>query len=339
MNTAVAVVTWNGGRHVAPCLESLLAQTCSPDVLVLDNASTDDTVDIARALGGRATSRARRLDVIVQPVNLGYTRGANAALHALLADATYDLVCLVNQDATLAADWVDTMRACFAASPQAGAVGSKVFYPDGITLQHAGGYLTQPRLVGLHAGHHERDDGRFDVERDVDFVTGAAVALRTACLREVGLFDELFSPGYYDDVDLCARMWARGWRVLYTPRARACHVESASFTDMFERLRLTHRNRLIFAADRLAGREFRASFADAERRALVTEPLDVLRALGAAYLDVALRLDEIRARRLRPDGSGPATHEALAELCLDLRACCLGEIGARRTHALREALG
>src|SRR5205085_644754 len=102
MKVAVAVIAWNGHQYLAQCLESLAAQTACPDVLVLDNASTDDTVGIAHSFVAKLEARSRTLRIIIQPSNLGYTRGANTAMRALLAaDVAYDVIALLNQDATL----------------------------------------------------------------------------------------------------------------------------------------------------------------------------------------------------------------------------------------------
>jgi GT2 family glycosyltransferase len=337
MKVAAAVITWNGGHYIGSCLESLVGQTPCPDILVLDNASTDDTVDIVRSFTRRVGLRSCALRVMAQSANSGYTLGANTAMRALLAsDTPYDVITLLNQDVTLAPEWLSSIRNLFVRSADAGAVGPKTFYPDGVTLQHAGGYLSEPRLLGRHYGQREVDDGgRYDVERDVDFVTGAAMALRVACLTHVGLFDEIFAPGYYDDVDLCARIRRAGWRVVYCPRAHARHVESASFSDRFERLLLSHRNRLIFATDRLAEEGFAARFFEAERSAFTSEPLEVLRALGLAYVQVAIRLEEIARVRLPTERRRRSVVAAIAHVLAGLRESCLAEIRRRRCAGLQ----
>jgi GT2 family glycosyltransferase len=336
MNVAVAVITWNGSQYIGACLESLVTQTLGPDILVLDNASTDDTVDIVRSFTSRMAPESHTLRVIAQSANEGYTIGANAAMRTLLSSGTpYDVITLLNQDVTLAPEWLASVRDLLVRSTDVGAVGSKMFYPDGVTLQHAGGYVTQPRLVGQHYGQHEVDDAvRYDVEREVDFVTGAAIALRVVCLAQVGLFDEIFAPGYYDDVDLCVRIHRAGWRVIYCPRAQAYHVESASFRDRFERLLLSHRNRLIFAVEHLADAHFAARFFEAERAALETEPLDVLRALGLAYLQVMIRLEQIARARLPSRRWRRSVIEAIAHVLARLRESCLTEVRRRRTSGL-----
>ena len=332
MRLAVAVVTWNGGPYVGSCLQSLVMQSSCPDVLVLDNASADDTVEIIRRFAEGFASRHARLDVIVESENSGFTIGANRALRVLLsAEDRYDAITVLNQDVVLAPDWLTSVQDLLVRSPDVGAIGTKTFHSDGITVQHAGGYLSRPRLVGLHYGQHEvAKPGCDDTERDVEFVTGAVITLRVACLRQVGLFDEIFAPGYYEDVDLCARIRAAGRRVVFCPGAQARHVESASFTDRGERFLLSHRNRLIFAMSHLAEDSFAAEFYEAERAALAREPFEVLRALSLAYLQTSLRVRDIAEARLPSARRRRSVVAGIVKLLERLREDSVAEIQRRR---------
>jgi GT2 family glycosyltransferase len=332
MRAAAIVVAWNGAEYLPPCLESLLEQETRCDIVVVDNASTDDTPSVVRSFAGRAEARAVRLELLSAGANLGFTRGANLGMRWLLEKAEHEMIVLLNQDATVMPECLRTMATLFEQIPQAAAVGTKMLYPDGRTLQHAGGYLQKPRLVGLHHGHHEIDRGAYDTTRDVEFVSAAAMSLRAAALREVGLFDEIFSPGYYEDVDLCSRLRAAGWRVLYCAGALAGHVESASFRDPFERRVLNHRNRLFYCFPSLQDPVFFASFAEAERAALATEPTEGLRALATAYLEVILRINELARTRLPPERRGRRERLRLVEMLCSLRDDCLAGLHIRRTQ-------
>jgi GT2 family glycosyltransferase len=333
VRAAIAVVVWNGHAHLASCFESLVCQTACADVIVVDNASTDDSVDIARSFGPRLEQRARQLCILGQPTNLGYTLGANVALRHLMANARHDVIVLLNQDASLAPDYVASVVDALERMPQAGVVGAKILYPDSVTLQHAGGHLVRPRLLGRHYGQGESEgNGSFDREQDVDFVTGAVFAVRVACIEQIGIFDEVFAPGYYEDVDLCQRAQRAGWRVVYVPSARARHVESASFRDRVGRFRLSHRNRLVFALPELVQPAFAADFGHAEREAFTAEPSEILRALALAYLDVLLHSDATWQARLGALDSG--TRGGLVNLISALRTDCLAELRRRRRRGL-----
>jgi GT2 family glycosyltransferase len=328
MKTLVGVVAWNGGRHLAACLTSLLAQEPVPDVLVVDNASDDGSAELAGSFGERFGGR---LQVLAQASNLGFTAGANVALRHALSRGEHEVVVLLNQDATLEGDYVARIAELFERRPEAGVAGARILYPDGATVQHAGGWLDRPRLLGRHRGQYQRDGPDFDVEQDVEFATGAVLALRVACLRAVGVFDEVFSPGYYEDVDLCVRAREAGWSVVYAPRARARHAESASFSDALERWTFSHCSRLMFALPQLVAPAAAAEFAAAERASFAEEPLVVVRAQARAYLEALLRLPRAVASRLPPEARPAAA--AIAELLASLRTDCLATLRQRTQDA------
>lgn len=325
MKSAVVIVAWNGERYLRECLDSVLGQTVAPGlVVVVDNASDDSSAELARSYESAAQDRGTSLRVMAQSENTGFSRGANTGLRMCLTDSPApDTVILLNQDATLDATWCERISEVFGARPRVGAVGSKIFYPNRLTIQHAGGYIERPRLVGRHYGHHDTGSVEFDQLRDVEFVTAAAIALRAEALREAGVFDEIYSPGYYEDVDLCERLRARGWDVVYCPDAIATHVESASFAERAERLHLGHRNRLIYALPQLADDAFRETFRHAERQYLRDHALpDECRALAAACLSVMLMLPEALQARI-PSATDHALAIALIALLADLRGAAL----------------
>jgi GT2 family glycosyltransferase len=136
---------------------------------------------------------------------------------------------LVNNDATVAPDLVDAVTAAAARHPDAGAFAGKVYVdepPD--RLWFAGGSF-EPRVgySGRVRGAGKRDDGGYDEERDVDWGTGALLAVSREAIDRAGLLDEeLFA--YMEDVDWCLRIRAAGLRVVFAPSVRAWHRVSAS---------------------------------------------------------------------------------------------------------------
>jgi GT2 family glycosyltransferase len=269
-------------------------------ILIVDDGSTDDSLETVSTFAEKARQLDTQIDVIRNSRNLGFTSTANVGLQRIISDPVdYDILVLLNQDTTVDSEWLTQLQAVFEQDIHVGAVGCKIFYPDRVTLQHAGGYLVRPRMVGLHYGHHHLDQPQFNVARDTDFVTGAAIALRVDGLRRVGLFSEVFSPGYYEDVDLCVRMREVGWRVVYCPQATATHVESTSFADWCTRLALSQRNRIIFALHWMDVRSFRDAFDNDERIFLREQAsTDDLRALAVAYGSVLLMLPTVLSARL-----------------------------------------
>jgi GT2 family glycosyltransferase len=308
MRVAAVIVTWNGELWIRRCLESLARQEIRPGVVIVDNDSSDHTLDVIEEVRHTAFAGDSRLHIVHVGSNVGFTSGANRGIETVNQRLSgVELVLLLNQDTFLEEDCLAALVEAARQNPRAGAFGVKTLYPDSGTIQHAGGYLSLPRMVGLHYGHHSPEEpGAFDELREVDYVTGAAMALRSSALAEVGPFNEVFSPGYYEDAELCDRLRAGGWSVLFVPSARAIHPESSSFSDRDTRLRLAQRNRYLFALPRLADEDFRRRFEAAELEFMEVEAhFDEVRAIRSGVLEVLSGLPALASRRLEAHPSPP----------------------------------
>ena len=209
------------------CVTGLLEQTDYPSlkVCVVDNGSRGE-----RALGLlERLERTARVSVMRIDAPFNFSSLNNAAAQA----ASARLLAFVNDDILVVEpDWLKAMAA-LAVQPDVGAVGAKLFYPDG-RIQHAGIVLG----VGPHrvAGHEFRGapgespgpQGRLMVTREVSAVTAACMVVDRSRFLAVGGFDEAGLPVAFNDVDLCLKLGARGWRTIWTPQARLMHLESAS---------------------------------------------------------------------------------------------------------------
>jgi hypothetical protein len=142
--------------------------------------------------------------------------------------------------------------------PAVGVAGSKIFYPDGETIQHAGAWIEWP--LGLT--HHFSEPGTGP--HPIEFVTGAAIAFRREVLERVGLLDEGFWPGYFEDVDYCLRVREAGYEVRYVPEAMLDHAETTSVTDLPLLSRYYQRGRLRFVLKHLPPERFLREFVPAE---------------------------------------------------------------------------
>ncbi len=208
-STSLIIPTWNGAAFIGPCLRSLHACTQLPiEIIVVDNGSQDGTVELVRT---HSTVR-----LITNARNLGFAHAVNLGLHA----ATGQVLLLLNQDIVAQPNWLEPILQRLQQEPDVGIVGSKLLYADG-RVQHAGGHLLTPSCEGVHYA----DDNPANT---IDFVTGAAFAIRRACWQAIGNFDEDFYPAYFEDVDYCLRAKASGWRVVYEPRSVLTHHESQS---------------------------------------------------------------------------------------------------------------
>jgi hypothetical protein len=212
VRAAVVVPNWNGRRWLPGLLDSLEAQTLSPDeVVVVDNGSGDDSV---------AYLRSRGVEVVELGRNTGFAFAANRGIEAVSAEA----VALVNTDVVLAPDWLE--RAVGALGDGVGSVATKmVLLDDPGVIDDAGDELRRDGVAHQRA-HGRRDDGRFDAAGEVFSACAGAGLYRRSAVVGVGLFDErLFS--YLEDVDLGLRLRLAGWRCAYEP-AVARHARHGS---------------------------------------------------------------------------------------------------------------
>jgi hypothetical protein len=227
---SVLILNWNGARLLPACLDALF-QTDYPadawEAVLVDNASSD----------GSESAAARdfpQLKLWRNPGNWGFARGYNGAIGA--APGPY--VVLLNTDTRVRPGWLRALVEAAESDPRAGAATAKLVYPtespNAGRIQNAGGLLL-PDGSGRDRGtvlldgawQQEPDSGQYDRQEEVFFFCGAAALLRTAALRDVGLFDERYFM-YYEDLDLSWRLRLRGWKVLYVPEAVVEHAHAQS---------------------------------------------------------------------------------------------------------------
>ena len=217
--TAV-VLNWNRPQETLNCLRSLLEATYPAlDVIVVDNGSTDNSVEVLSAAFPDIT-------LLVNEHNLGYAAGNNVGLtHALRGPAAYVLV--VNNDTIVDQAAVGELVRAAGRHPQAGALVPKILYalePDRIWAAGARWARFPPRvkLVGLNAP----DSPRFDQPRELAYATGCAWLLSRPALEELGGFDPAYFM-YQEDYDFCYRLRAAGYSLHYVPAAHVWHAVSA----------------------------------------------------------------------------------------------------------------
>jgi GT2 family glycosyltransferase len=159
---------------------------------------------------------------------------------AAAKQASGDVLVFLNNDIeVITPDWL-TELVSHAQRPEIGAVGAKLWYPDN-TIQHAGLVLVAGLAGHAHHGRRRGDHGYFSrasLIQSLSAVTAACLCVRREVFEEIGGFDEKLAVAF-NDVDLCLRIQAAGYRNLYTPYAELYHHESASrgYEDTPEKMR------------------------------------------------------------------------------------------------------
>jgi GT2 family glycosyltransferase len=224
MNTPLVysvTLSWNRREDTLACLRSILASDYpSLRAVLVDNASTDDTVEAVHAELPAVTT-------LVNPVNLGYAAGVNVGLRYALEQGA-DFVIIVDNDAVIAPDAVMRMLSVAQARPAVGLLTPKILYHDEPDLIWFAGHKRRPVTLAPIAGSMGKPDAQLDGgPRPMDYAPCCGLLIRRAVLERVGLLEERFFI-YYEDLDFCIRAKASGFELLNVPDARVWHKVSAS---------------------------------------------------------------------------------------------------------------
>ena len=230
MDLSIIIVTWNGRSFVEECLQSIEAEAHAPgpEIIVVDNASTDGTPDmIARDFPTVRLVRNRD--------NLGFAKANNIGI--ALAGGKY--VLLVNSDVRVLPGCLNKLSALLEQNPTVGLVGPQML---GTNFKVRRSCMRFPTLWNSFCRATAMDtlfpgsrllggmlmsDFAHDTPRDVEVLNGWFWATRREALRQVGPLDEHFFM-YGEDVDWCYRFHLAGWRVVFFPEAQAIHYGGGS---------------------------------------------------------------------------------------------------------------
>ena len=223
LTTSIVIPTYNRMEQLLACLlalEATLPAGFAGEVIVVDDASTDETAAALAFFAGRSG--------LVRPLpnsrNVGFVESCNRGA----AEASGDLLLFLNHDTEPTPGWLAPILALFERDPRVGAVGSRLLGSDGRVQEAGGGVFRDGSCANFGRGLPFADP-LVSFVRDVDYCSGAALATRRALFAEVGSFDARYRPAYYEDVDYCTALWERGYAVVYQPASVVLHDEGSAY--------------------------------------------------------------------------------------------------------------
>ncbi len=220
---SITIVTYNSGRFIKRCLESVLEQKWPfREVIVIDNNSSDGTIDILETFEDRCT-------IVYNEENIGFAAAQNQAI--ALSNAEWVLT--LNPDVLLLQGFIEALVTAGNLDPRVGTVCGKLLtmsaafdFPEKPKVDSTGIYFT-PNLRHLDRGSLEVDNGHYRNYEYVFGATAAAALYRREMIDDISVGGEFFDSDFFvyrEDADVAWRAQLMGWKCLYAPYARGYHV-------------------------------------------------------------------------------------------------------------------
>jgi len=233
---SINLLTYNAGQYLESCLASVFKQSYPRlEILIIDNQSTDGTIDYLKGLKERA-----KLRIIFNQKNLGFAAGHNQGIR----ESRGDFVCCLNQDAVLDKDFIQNAVQELVKDNKIGALQGKLLrwnignlslgqsmadYRVSYIIDTTGLIFLKNRRI-VNRGQGEIEQGQFEKKEEVFGADGAAPVYRRQALVDVGINDEYFDEDFFcykEDVDLAWRLRLAGWKTIYQPACLAWHARTS----------------------------------------------------------------------------------------------------------------
>ncbi|MEC7264950.1 MAG: glycosyltransferase family 2 protein [Bacteroidota bacterium] len=227
MKIAVVILNWNGEALLERFLPSVMEHSEGADIYVVDNASTDGSIDFLK-------QHYPTIGVVQNDVNGGFAKGYNDGLKHIEAD----LFCLLNSDVEVTENWLGPIIKAFRDIPEAAIIQPKIL--DLKQKDHfeyagaAGGFIDMlgyPFCRGRIFQSIEKDEGQYDDIMEVFWATGACMFIKSEVFRSLNGFDEDYFA-HQEEIDLCWRAKNAGHKVFYVGHSHIYHLGGSTLSNM-----------------------------------------------------------------------------------------------------------
>lgn len=223
---AVVILNWNGAKLLEQFLPFVVRYSEEATVYVVDNASTDSSVEII-------TTQFPSVKIIQNDGNYGFATGYNVALQQV----EEDYYALVNSDIEVSEGWLSPILSIFEKESSIGIIQPKILdYKSREYFEYAGaagGFIDQfgyPFCRGRIFDTIEKDNGQYDDDREIFWASGACFFIRKEVYRKLNGFDDDFFA-HQEEIDLCWRAFNMGYIAMYTSKSVVYHVGGATLNE------------------------------------------------------------------------------------------------------------
>ncbi|WP_414468698.1 glycosyltransferase family 2 protein [Methanobacterium sp. ACI-7] len=281
-NVSIIILNWNGWKDTLECLESLY-QINYPnyDIILIDNDSKDNSVEkIKEYCEGKIEPKSKYLHYdIIKPIkvseytnkeleffknntkkfnaedsrlilikndkNYGFAGGNNIGICFSLKNLQPDYILLLNNDTVVEKNFLKELVKTAESQTDIGFIGAKTFFYDKENIiQVAGGSYISSRFLTLELGLNHIDDGSYDIETDLDYISGSCVLCKAEMLKKIGLMDTNYFM-YWEDADWGIRGKKYGYKSAYSYKSKIWHKVGSSSQSYFQEYYF-YRNRIYF---------------------------------------------------------------------------------------------
>lgn len=227
---SVIIVNWNGKRFLKDCLNSLLKTTYKNiEIVLVDNASTDSSVEYIK----RSFPLVK---IIKNRTNLGVSAGHDIGFKNTRGEA----ILLLNSDTIIEDNVVGKLVKSLYADKNIGAVQPKlVIYPGEHLIDSVGCFFLANGDLYHYGREKDPNDPKYNKTMEIFSTKGACMLIRREVLERTGLFDRDFYA-YFEDTDLCIRIWLSGYKIIYIPSATVYHKGGGGAKQMMHSYILYH---------------------------------------------------------------------------------------------------
>ncbi len=231
---SIIIPVYNQLNYTIKCLYAILQNTSGVtyEVILADDNSSDNTRAIEETI--------KNIIYIRNESNLGFLKNCNNAVKYCKGH----YILFLNNDTIPQQGWLKPLVDFMENDKLIGGVGSKLVFPNG-TMQEAGSIIWND---GSCLGYGRGDDHNkpeYSFAREVDYCSGASIMFRREQFIELGQFDEIYAPAYYEEADFCMTLRKNGYKVMLIPQSVVVHSEFISSTQS-KGIELQRRNRKFF---------------------------------------------------------------------------------------------